>query len=448
MSFRFLIALWIGKFARLVVQLAGQGGGTALPGLLALKVDPTFLQSGLAQLHDGLIVVSGTNGKTTTSQMVRVAIQKSNIQLLTNPEGSNLLRGIASSIIESATLKGRLSVEMGLFELDEATVPLFLEIAPPKVLVLLNLFRDQLDRYGEVDSIRKKWEVAIRHLPSGTTLILNADDPLVASLEQGRSNIVFFGIDDDSVALENPPSHLDVHTCPSCGGKLAMTHFFASHLCHYHCRSCDFQRPTPDIHATKIQIKGLDGSITKVNVKGRTLNLFLPIPGLPAVYAALATLATSHTMKLQTETVLHTLKSLPRPFGRWERIKTPGGTDVLLILIKNPAGASAVLDTLSGTKHTTILLALNDSVADGTDVSWIWDTPFERLPDAKHIIVSGSRAADLSLRLKYASKESEILGLEDALTSGVESITILATYTAMLAIRKILTGSHLGGFQE
>ncbi|MDP3724578.1 MAG: MurT ligase domain-containing protein [bacterium] len=456
-TLRFLLALWIGKSARLFVRLIGQGSGTALPGLLALNIDPTFLHTGLKQLKDDCIVISGTNGKTTTAQMVRAVMKPPHQSLLMNKEGSNLLRGIASSIIEHSRLDGHIQASLGLFELDEATLPLLLDIQPPRILVLLNLFRDQLDRYGEVDLIRKKWADAIKKLPTETRLVLNADDPLVASLGKGWSNVVFFGIDDVSAASEKPASHLDVRACPSCGGKLAMRNFFASHLCHYQCQKCSFHRPKPDIAAIHIISNGLEETDIGVVIHGKRQRLTIPIPGLPAVYSTLATCAVAHILELDKTVVLDALRALPRPFGRWERIEI-NGQKILLILIKNPAGASAVLDTLAGTKHNTLLLALNDNLADGTDVSWIWDTPFEKLPGAKRVIVTGTRANDLALRFKYAErktievvsslKQAIIRGLHVKHGSDTGSLTILATYTAMLAIRKILTGSHLGGVQE
>ena len=446
MTLRFLLALWFGKKARVLTRFLGRGSGSALPGLVALKIDPTFLQRGLQNLPKGFVVISGTNGKTTTTHMTYAALKASYLSVITNAEGSNLLRGIASAIIEKSSWIGNLNAEIGVFEVDEATLPLLVRMTPPRILVLLNLFRDQLDRYGEVEKVQKNWADALLRLPKTTTLILNADDPLVASLPAGKSKKTFFGIDDREVGHAEAPSHLDIRNCPSCGKKLLMTSFFAAHLSHYRCSSCSFQRPRPEIAAENIVDKHLESTTMTFQASGLSHRVTIPLPGLPAAYGALATLCVSSVLGIPIADTIAAIETLTRPFGRWETL-TIGNQNILLVLIKNPAGASAVLETLESESLETLLLALNDNIADGTDVSWIWDAPFEQLPKAKQVIVTGTRADDLALRLKYAEKTVTVIpNLSRAVEEGQSkegSLTVLATYTAMLDIRKILVGTKI-----
>lgn len=316
--------------------------------------------------------------------------------VVTNASGANLLNGVISSIITAPP------ADWGVFEIDENTLPQVLKFMNPKVIVLLNLFRDQLDRYGEVDTIADNWKKALANFPG--QLIINADDPLVASL--GTKNTIYFGLEDTKLFQKIPEHAMDSQFCPACGNRLSYAGHFYSHIGHWSCPNCGLKRPKPQFTNTKY-----------------------PLMGTYNKYNTLAAIAVAKFLGLDPD-----LSGLHPAFGRQERIG-----DVTIFLSKNPAGFNESLRTVLELNAKNILLALNDRIPDGRDVSWIWDVDFEMLPKTANLYVTGDRALDMALRLKYAGFKSQIV----TNIPKIENLFILPTYSAMLEIRQELTGRKI-----
>ncbi len=430
--------------ARLVGRLsrsAGRGGGTTLPGKLLWKVDPGALDSLAARLPAGTALVSATNGKTTSTAMAARILGR-NQRLAWNSSGANLASGVASALL------GSRDAQLGLLEVDEFALSEVVRRLRPRALALGNLFRDQLDRYGELEHIAERWRGAIAGLSEDTIVVVNADDPLVAFLAEGRSRVVRFGIDNPSLARPSLQHASDSKYCVRCGAPYDYSAAYVGHLGDYSCPACGHARPPLDVAAQNISLDGLtSASFDLVTVQG-VRRITLPLPGLYNVYNAL--LAASLAIALDTglDDVVAGLEGFTAAFGRFERIDI-GGTTALVLLIKNPAGANEIIRTLvDGQVPPVLVIALNDEIADGRDVSWIWDVDFEPLLEqTDRIVAAGSRAAELALRFAYVGFPRERLEvippLAAALDRGLEltpagaALGILPTYTAMLALRGI-----------
>jgi UDP-N-acetylmuramyl tripeptide synthase len=453
MRVRLGLEIGVARLAGTVSRAARRGGGTTLPGKLLWRVDPDAIDALAARLPRGTAVVSATNGKTTTSAMAAQVLGARH-RLAWNNSGANLASGVASTLLQTR------NAELGLFEVDEFALPELLRRLQPHVLVLGNLFRDQLDRYGELEHVAERWRAVVAALPATTRLVVNADDPLVADLAADRPGAVRFGIDDPRVARPALQHAADSKYCVRCGAPYAYAAAYVGHLGDYHCPSCGHGRPMLDIAARDLQLSGLDATSFELALPTETRRVRLPLPGLYNVYNALA--ATALCLELgETAASVHTaIERFAAAFGRLERIDVAGRT-LLLLLIKNPAGANEVVRTLiEGHVPSTLLVALNDAIADGRDVSWIWDVDFEPLlATAARIVVSGERAAELALRFTYAGYPLDRLEvvpeLEGALDRALElvpdgdELAVLPTYTAMLALRKVLTTrGHVRPFWE
>jgi UDP-N-acetylmuramyl tripeptide synthase len=461
-------AVSAGKVSALATRLLGRGGGTALPGLVAQTVYPGVLRAITRQLPAGSIMVSGTNGKTTTARMLSSILEAAGLEPLHNRSGSNLERGLVSALVAAAGPAGGLPGEYrsGLFEVDEAAVPGVLSSVQPKVLLLNNLFRDQLDRYGELDAIYSKWKAALPRLRPGSTLVLNADDPAIAglSITPGlRAKVVTFGIEDSRHTLEALPHAADSISCPRCNSRLQYSLILLSHLGHWRCPVCGLERPRPDVAATRVRLHGTDSSEVTLRTPRGEVDITVQVPGLYNVYNALGAVASALSFGVPIETIKRGLESFTAAFGRIERVAVPGEGErsLLMALVKNPVGFNEVLRMLfplagaEGEEHEPprhLLIIINDLIADGRDVSWLWDVDFEVLVTSPQplgrVQVSGIRSADMALRLKYAGIEpgmmsvSELLGAAldeavDALPPG-QTLYVLPTYTAMLAFREML----------
>ena len=430
--------------ARLVGRLsraAGRGGGTTLPGKLLWKVDPGAVDALAARLPRGIGIVSATNGKTTTSAMA-AGILGARHRLAWNHSGANLASGIASTL-----LAGR-EAELGLLEVDEFALPAVMRRVRPRAVSLGNLFRDQLDRYGELEHIAERWRDAIAALPATTTLIVNADDPLVAELAEGRAQALRFGVDDPRRARPTLQHAADSKYCVRCGAPYAYAAAYVGHLGDYRCPSCGHARPSLDLAARAIELEGLTASSFELVTPDGTRRVRLPLPGLYNVYNALAAAALALALEAPLDAIVTGLEGFSAAFGRFERIES-GERGILMLLIKNPAGANEAVRTLDeGGVPPTLVIALNDAIADGRDVSWIWDVDFEPLLErAERIVASGDRAAELALRFTYAGFPADRLevipDLETALDRGLElvpaggELAVLPTYTAMLELRAI-----------
>ncbi len=460
-----LAAVNAGKLSALATRLLGRGGGTALPGLVAQTVYPGVLQALTSQLPGGSYMVSGTNGKTTTARMLGSILEAAGQQPLHNRSGSNLERGLISTMVDAATPAAALPQELrvGLFEVDEAAMPGALRAIRPKVLLLNNLFRDQLDRYGELDAIHSKWRAALPTLSPDATLVLNADDPAIASLAHTphlRARVLTYGIDDSRYVLQALPHAADSISCPRCSSRLQYSLILLSHLGHWRCPNCGLQRPNPDVGATHVVLNGTESSAVCLNTPNGEFEVRLKVPGLYNVYNGLASVAAALASGVSLGEIRTGLERFTAAFGRIERVQVRGGDgrQLLLALVKNPVGFNEVLRMLFPLsdegidKPKQLLIIINDLIADGRDVSWLWDVDFEVLASPAErtgqIYVSGIRATDMAVRLKYAGVEPARIKIERDLGQALdaalqvlspgETLYVLPTYTAMLTFRKLL----------
>ena len=450
-SGRLMAAIAAGKLAGIASRAFGRGGGTALPGVLAERIDPRLVEQLAAQVGHGSVMVTGTNGKTTTAHMLSSVAAKAGYLPLHNRSGSNLMRGVATSLLDQSGPLGRLfqaERRLGIFEVDEATLPEAVAAVKPRVLIFTNLFRDQLDRYGEVDSIAARWRDTLQAAPESTTVVLNADDPSVAALEaSARGRVVFCGVDDRAPALDEPEHAADSRWCPDCGREYDYDLLFYGHVGHWRCPGCDRSRPEPDLRATRVLLEA-DSTHLSVATPQGVVELSLRLSGLYNAYNALAALAGGLELGIGAAVVCEGIEAVAAAFGRQERFEIDG-RHVQVFLGKNPAGLNQVLRTIAalpGDKR--LLLLLNDDIADGRDISWIWDADFELLAGkATSVVACGRRAEDMALRLKYAGfppdlpvigSAAEALDLALRQTPAGGDLYVLPTYTAMLEVRALL----------
>lgn len=467
------LAIATGKVLLEVLHRTGRGG-TALPGLVAERLDPAILNNLSARLPSGSLVVTGTNGKTTTTRLLSTILQKAQLKVVNNRSGSNLIRGLTSTLLDNVAYSGKPQADVGLFEVDEAAFPLAVSQIAPKIILINNLFRDQLDRYGEIDNIRKRWIAAVEKLPLGTTLVLNADDPSVAYLARFAPEgvkSVFFGLDDPTQQLAALPHAADATRCLVCAHPLTYTAVYISHMGHYHCDNCGFSRPQLDYVATSVHlvnpaVAGATGSLL-LKTPETQLELQLNLPGLYNAYNATGAATAALTLGLAPVNIQAGIADFKAAFGRIERIALPDNKQLVLALVKNPVGFNEVLRTLTGfasgsqepTEPTAeivtapqklrLLIAINDLFADGRDVSWLWDVDFEVLADkVEWVLTGGIRATDMAVRLKYAGVEPAVISTQVDLSQAIDEATarlepgqtlfVTPTYTAMLQVREIL----------
>jgi UDP-N-acetylmuramyl tripeptide synthase len=433
-------------------RASGRGGGTTLPGRVLLRLSSDAIEKLGGRLVGGSTIVSATNGKTTTAGMISAALAAEGRKPVHNRAGSNMTWGVATALLEQQGTEG-------LFEVDEAWLPKVSSQLDPELIVLGNLFRDQLDRYGELETLADEWAKLVEARAGQTRFVLNADDPLIADLgrdreERPRPGVSYFGIEDTRHALPELQHAHDAKHCRRCGHPYAYERAFVGHLGHYSCPSCGAQRPTPDVAATEIDLLGMEGSQLSVRTPKGDLHLKLPLPGLYNAYNALAAIAAALDLGVGLDSVRSGLESVRAVFGRVETIEVDGKA-VSILLIKNPAGANEVLRTLRLESHGVDLdlwIALNDGIADGRDVSWIWDADFELLAGAaRHVTCSGTRAPEMALRLKYAGWAPESIAVETGIAGSLERavaqadgrLFALPTYTALLELRKMLADRGL-----
>jgi lipid II isoglutaminyl synthase (glutamine-hydrolysing) len=447
MSAMFTAKRGVARAVGALSRRSGRGGGTTLPGRLLVRMEPDAIERLAAQLRRGSIVVSSTNGKTTTAGMISEILRADGRDPVHNRAGSNMHWGVATALLEQ-------SGEEGLFELDEAWLPRVAPELHPRLLVLGNLFRDQLDRYGELERLADEWAALVTRLEGACGFALNADDPLIADLGRDRDlrrrpGVTYFGIEDESQALPELQHAHDAKHCRRCGAPYVYDRAFVGHLGHYRCPNCDADRPAPDVAATRIELHGISGSSVQVTTPAGDLELELPLPGLYNVYNALAAITAGLRSDVPLDAIRRGLESMRALFGRVETIEV-SGKPLSILLIKNPAGANEVLRTLrleSRDGGIDLWIALNDRIADGRDVSWIWDADFELLADdVRRVVCAGTRAPEMALRLKYAGWPPESIevaepidaSLDEAVSAAPQRLFALPTYTALLELRKLL----------
>jgi UDP-N-acetylmuramyl tripeptide synthase len=423
-------------------RLAGAGGGTTLPGKLLWKLDPKAVNRLAARLPLGSALVSATNGKTTTAALA-AAILAPRARLAHNASGANLVSGVASTLLAAR------DAELGLFEVDEGALPEVALRVRPRALCLGNLFRDQLDRYGELELVAERWRKAVRTLPPETALVVNGDDPQVGDLARERPGALVFGVDDPRHAHPSLQHAADSKYCLRCGTPYDYAAAYVGHLGDYRCPRCGHARPPLELAARAIELQGLESASFDLCAPVGVMRVRIALPGLYNVYNALAAAALGLALGASLDEVRLGLEGAGAAFGRFERIAV-GDRRLLMLLIKNPAGANEAIRTLvAGGAPRLAVAALNDATADGKDVSWIWDVDFEPLLHGlEHVVVSGDRAAELALRFAYAGfdrGEIEVVprleeGLDRglALTPAGTELVVLPTYTAMLGLRKIV----------
>ncbi len=464
--------LTLARAAGALSRLRG-GGATSVPGKVLMRLQPDAIGVLGSRLRRGSVLVSATNGKTTTAAMAAAILEREGVRLVHNRAGANMAGGIASTLLAAAHGRGAIDGELGLFEVDELWLAQLAAQLHPRALLLGNLFRDQLDRYGELETIADSWARTVRDvLDSDARLVLNADDPVVADLGRERASAaataaaavgdriggpgpVYFGVDDDSLALPHMAHAADAKHCRNCGAPYLFEAVYLGHLGHYRCPSCGQARPVPAVLATDVRLEGVRAARFTLHTPAGEAEIALPLPGLYNVYNALAAAALAYALEVPLAGIVAGLESTRAAFGRAESV-TIGAPDhpreLRILLVKNPAGANEVLRTLALEPGEHDLLGvLNDNIADGRDVSWIWDADFELLTGrVRRVTCSGTRAAELAVRLKYAGIDPERIRVQPDLAAALSTaqadappggapLYALPTYTAMLALRELLS---------
>ncbi len=450
--------LALARAAGALSRLRG-GGATSVPGKVLLRLEPSAIGLLGARLRHGSVLISATNGKTTTAAMAAAIFAQDGVELVHNRAGANMAGGIASTLLACAHGRNSIAGELGLFEVDEFWLDRLASQLRPRAILLGNLFRDQLDRYGELDLIAERWAHTVRDgAGRDARLVLNADDPLVADLGRervGAAGVLYFGVADDSLALPRMAHAADAKHCRNCGAPYVFDAVYLGHLGRYHCPACCQTRPTPEVFATAVRLDGVRAARFTLHTPGGEADVALPLPGLYNIYNALAAAALAHTLDVSLEGTVSGLQSTRAAFGRAEIVllgEPAHPRTMRILLVKNPAGANEVLRTLALEPGEHDLLGvLNDNTADGHDVSWIWDADFELLAGrVRRATCSGTRAAELAVRLKYAGVEPERIHVLPDLAAALAdaqadeppdgaSLYALPTYTAMLSLRELLS---------
>ncbi|MCW2953319.1 MAG: hypothetical protein JWQ48_2489 [Conexibacter sp.] len=438
-----------------VARVAGRGGGTSLPGKVLMRLEPHAIRDLARRLPQGSIAISATNGKTTSAAMVAAVLERRGTRLVHNRAGANMAGGIASTLLGAARGSG-IAGELGLFEIDEFWLGQLTDELEPQALLLGNLFRDQLDRYGELETIADRWAEIVAARGERTQLVLNADDPLIADLGRTQPRVTYFGVEDDTMAMPEMQHASDSKHCRRCGHAYAYDAVYMGHLGRYRCPNCGQRRPQPDVVAEHVELLGTRGARFQLRVTGGpqagTATVELPLPGLYNVYNALGAAALCLALGVPLAEVVAGLEHVAAAFGRAETIDL-GDRSLSILLIKNPAGANEVLRTVALESGEIDLLAvLNDNIADGRDVSWVWDADFEILAGrVRRVTCAGTRAAELALRLKYAGVDAARIAvvpdlraaLDVARDDGDGTLYAMPTYTALLALRDLLSSRGL-----
>lgn len=448
MKLRFWLALWMGKIINILMRIMGKKG-TTFPGFIARKICPDIIRYLASSFPEGTLIITGTNGKTTTNNLLASILKTAGKRAAFNKEGANMLPGIAGALLQDTSFAGRTKADLLLLEVDEATVPRLCEQVTPRIAVITNFFRDQLDRYGELDTTV---QLVKKSLPPSTELILNADDPLVAQIGSGRSSVYYYGANSLPSSRIDSTETREGRYCSHCGHELSYELFHYGQLGIYNCPRCGFKRPEPYIEAYEVRQE--DGGIAFLVDR----DYRIPLQGCYNLYNALAAFCAADRLGVDRADIQQGLIDFVSDAGRMEQFTFPDCT-LTLTLIKNPTGFNQVINTLVGMGSSIrLLIAINDLAADGRDISWLWDVDFEILASQEdkisQLVCSGLRAEDMALRLKYAGFQEDRIVVEHSLEKAVqllenykpledEAIFILPTYTVLFPLRKILVGKRI-----
>ncbi len=445
---RLIIALAV---ARVYIRLASVAGlrASTLPGAMALKIYPGIISHLCKQLKY-ISLVTGTNGKTTTNNMISSILESAGYRVVANREGANLATGIATALIKASGLTGSAKGDIVCLEVDEAAFPALAKILKPNAVVITNFFKDQLDRYGDVSTTVMHIRKTLGELDTMPLLILNADDPLVASVGDISKKPVYFSLNLGNTATGNEGHSVEGRLCPQCGSELVYANYNYSQLGDYKCPSCGFKRPTAKISA-RVYDDGNDGIFMDIYGNGENLNITLPPGGTYNAYNALAAISLGKVLRVDDLVIKRAVGEHGQILGRMEMFSL-GNKTIYLNLVKNPTGFNESLKTFTNaTERKALLIALNDNVADGRDISWIWDVNFEMLKmsrgKADFVCFTGSRAEEMALRFKYADLHFESTALQKNLSEAVKvsisggqtTVYLFTSYTALWSVRNTLT---------
>ncbi|MEI7604414.1 MAG: MurT ligase domain-containing protein [bacterium] len=397
------------KFVRFISQTTGRGRGTALPGLIGEKYFYKSL-SKLPSILDKIVVITGTNGKTTTAKIIRSILKYNNVKVLSNISGANMTRGILTALAFDTNIFGKVKSKIGIFEVEEASMEKVVKLLNPDIVVITNLFRDQMDAYGELDHTREVIEKGLENMKDDSLVLLNANDPRVVYMNRVcKGKVEYYGLDDINIPTDEENSVLDSTKSPDDRSELIYSKIYFSHMGLYQSKDGKFQ--TPKLNYSVVDYKQEESKESLPSITFRLLNntkdkkIFVDnflLLGLYNVINAVAAFGVIENLGLSS--IRQDYSKVSAAFGRGEKIKLKKGVNnfITLILVKNPTGFNSALGAVNDVKEKNIVFALNDNTADGKDVSWIWDCNYEALRDYKKVVVAGKRAYDLALRCKYA----------------------------------------------
>ena len=451
------------KASRAILRRTGRGG-TAVPGIVAMKTSKNIL----AKVSEGMqiVIVTGTNGKTTTCNMIAHALNSGGHDCLRDRSGANMLHGIAADLISEADWLGHARHPYAVLECDEAALKLVVQYIEPKAIVVTNLFSDQVDRYGGVQNTLKEIRAGVQLSP-GSTLVLNAEDPLSASLALDAPNrILWYGLE-KTVGVQGNVDLSDAGVCPVCGHTYLYDYHIYAHLGGFRCTKCGYARQMPDVDVLTIEQNGIDSSTIRLEAEGMAQEVRVALPAVYNVYNAAAAVAAIKALGLPAQEAIDSLSSVRSAFGRLETFDLDG-LRLQMILVKNPAGCNQAFSYVTGFREDyTAVLCLNNRTGDGRDISWIETTDYEKLcadPHLKKLYVGGDCAEQLWARLEKAGgawpegddaldsarpaqpgdgeermeRISDYRMLPDLLKADARPVFILPNYTAMMDLRRVL----------
>ena len=449
---RLALAISAGKLAGASGRFFRIGGGTSLPGMIARRIDPNVLKSVVGASKAKKIVITGSNGKTTTARMTATIADIGGQRVSHNRTGSNMLQGVTSVAVNFADVFGRLDSDVLLFEIDEGTIPLAVPEIQPDVVVITNIFRDQLDRYGELYSVANALNSMLERLPETSTILLNGNDPQVANFGQNaKAKRLFFGLEATGIGTPVPEQSADIIRCILCQEDLQYEVAYMSHLGLYRCPNCGYTLPKLDFAATSVKLApdGEGPSQVTIRTPKGEISLEIPLPGVHNVYNATAAIAAAMSADLDLEKVSAAISSMRPAFGRLEKIQA-GDQTIYLAFVKNPTSFNLMLRLIK--QHATekhALIVASNTVVDGEDFAWLWDVDIEEIaPDIRDIVCSGSKAEELAMRLKYADIPTDKIRVvherEAALDAALKNagpngtLYIMASYTPTHELRRIM----------